>query len=203
MRPATVGVAQREAHMPAQTYYQHVTGFTRGGLGGHDAGVVLPRDNEPLSDSQRLAVAKAAGFKETVFITALLPAAGGCEVAVRFFTSSNEVELSAQTTIACIGLLHDRNLLGGWRRGTLHTRSGKVAFVVRAVRASPPRVFIQQPAPMAGPPSELTQLGELSASLFNSWRSDDPHPLINADWRPRVASVEARCLLVALVGGQF
>ena len=40
--------------MSISVAYQHGTGFSAGAVGGNDAAVVLPADNAPLCDSQRL-----------------------------------------------------------------------------------------------------------------------------------------------------
>lgn len=184
--------------------YQHVTGFAVGGLGGNDAGVVLPRDNEPLNDRERLALAAVVGFPETAFITSLRPTQGGCEISLRYFTPSMEVDLCGHATVACVGLLHERNLLGGWRRGMLHTRAGKVSFIVQcdATGAAPPRVFMQQLAPVIDPPLSAYDVQAVVAALFqSSGAAGGPSSWIDEAWTPRVASTGLRDLLVGLTPG--
>lgn len=116
----------------------HVLGFTSENRGGNAAGMVMPVDGETLSDAQRVAVAASLGFSETCFISSIKKMPGGkCDVALRYFTPTDEVELCGHATVACIGHLHSRNLLHGARGGTLHTRAGAVAFSIRQTRATP------------------------------------------------------------------
>jgi predicted PhzF superfamily epimerase YddE/YHI9 len=136
----TNGVAQHPS-TPApdavSLRYFHVLGFSVDGRGGNDAGIVLPSDGGALSDRQRLAVAAKLGFSETVFVTSLRPGARACEVSLRYFTPIDEVELCGHATIACLGLLHERGLLGGARSGTLMTRAGAVSFTIRTASTGP------------------------------------------------------------------
>ena len=171
----------------------HALGFTSaGGRGGNAAGVVFPADHAALSDVQRIAVAARLGFSETVFITSIRPAANAstCDVALRYFTPTDEVELCGHATIACIGLLHERRLLGGAKRGTLHTRAGSVAFEIRpspsgldvandayvldgdtghlTASAAPGRdmVYMQQLAPVLDEPLDESLEEEVACALF-------------------------------------
>ena len=97
---------------------------------------MLPHDHAPLCDRNRIEVAKALGYSETCFVSSIRsPAAGRCDVSLRYFTPVAEVELCGHATIACIGMLHERGLLNGARRGTLHTRAGAVAYEIRPAAA--------------------------------------------------------------------
>ena len=79
--------------------YLHAVGFTANGpQGGSDTAIILPADDEPLCDAQRLEVARAIGFSETVFITTLHPSSsrdGVCDVSLRYFTPMDEVSCRA------------------------------------------------------------------------------------------------------------
>ena len=116
----------------------HASGFVAPGSSASEAtgvssGIVLPSDDEVLSDAQRILVAAELGFSETAFVTALKAqrSTASCDVSLRYFSPTDEVELSTHASVACIGVLHERNLLGGCRKGTLHTRAGAVRFEVR------------------------------------------------------------------------
>ena len=133
------------------------------------------------------------GFSETVFITSIRPAANAstCDVALRYFTPTDEVELCGHATIACIGLLHELPLaFGGAKRGTLHTRAGSVAFEIRpspsgldvandayvldgdtghlTASAAPGRdmVYMQQLAPVLDEPLDESLEEEVACALF-------------------------------------
>ncbi len=68
--------------------------FTRAGLGGNPAGVVL--DAEGLSAAAMQETARRAALSETVF---LLPSARA-DFKLRFFTLTNEVDLCGHASVA-------------------------------------------------------------------------------------------------------
>ncbi len=83
-----------------------VDAFTRDGIGGNPAGVVI---GEKLSDSQMKDVAAALGFSETAFVQPL----GSKRHRVRFFTPGrDEVKLCGHATIASYHLLKEQGLVG-------------------------------------------------------------------------------------------
>ena len=205
-------------HVP----YIHATGFAANGRGGNDAGVVLPGDGLALSDRQRLAVAAKLGFSETAFISSLRGGARSADVSIRYFTPTAEVELCGHATIASLGLLHSRGLLGGARAGTLNTRAGTVRFSIRGASSAPPplaadalvldpdglastaampsqprdAIFMQQLAPTIEAPLSEEETAEVARALF----PDDPGSTggIDVAWPPRVASTGLRDLMVAV-----
>ena len=179
----------------AMVVVQHAVGFACDGGGGNDAGVVLPHENEPLSDPQRLAVAAEVGFSETVFITSLRRSPEGCELSLRYFTPTAEVELCGHATIACLGLLHERGLLAA-HEGVLQTRAGAVRFTIDGASS---RFFMQQLEPMIDAPLPAGSIVDVAAALFRS----DSAALLHLDetWPPRIASTGLRDLLVALRPG--
>ncbi len=81
-----------------------VNAFTANSAGGNGAGVVL--DAENLSDQQMLDITKELGFSETAFVSVSKVAT----YKVRFFTSTEEVNLCGHATIATWSLLHQRGL---------------------------------------------------------------------------------------------
>jgi len=79
-----------------------VNAFTRDSLGGNPAGVVL--DANGLSEGQMAAIAAELGMSETAFVMA----SQSCDLRVRFFTPSSEVQLCGHATIAAWHLLLER-----------------------------------------------------------------------------------------------
>ena len=203
--------------------YIHATGFAIGGKGGNDAGVVLPADGAMLSDRMRLAVAAELGFSETVFVTALRAGARTCDVSLRYFTPTDEVELCGHATIACLGLLHERGLLGGARTGTIYARAGAVRFAIRAADAPPSvaddafildpdglaatavlptqrndAIYMQQLAPTIDAPLSTDDTAAVAHALFPALDAASALACLDDTWAPRVASTGLRDLMVAV-----
>lgn len=82
-----------------------VNAFTANEEGGNPAGVVLNADD--LSDEQMLAIAVEMGFSETAFLSQSKTA----DYQVRFFTTTEEVELCGHATIASWSLLSELNVI--------------------------------------------------------------------------------------------
>jgi len=82
-----------------------VNAFTRGGLGGNPAGVVV--DANELSEGQMAAIAARLGMSETAFVMA----SQSCDLRVRFFTPSSEVRLCGHATIAAWHLLLEQGAI--------------------------------------------------------------------------------------------
>ena len=202
----------------------HATGFVdANGKGGNDAGVVLPHDQDSLSDVQRLEVAAALGFPETVFVSSLRSHSGGnCDISLRYFTPVAEVELCGHATVACVGVLHDHGLLKGAMRGTLHTRAGAFAYRIRSSQypgssvddtfllpevaltsvttATSNIVYMQQLAPSIDPPLVEEDMAAVAVALCGGGdgAADAAVAHLEQAWTPRVASTGLRDLLVAL-----
>jgi PhzF family phenazine biosynthesis protein len=82
--------------------------FTRDGLGGNPAGVVL--DAGSLTDRQMLSVAQAIGYSETAFV--LPRAQAGGPVPLRFFSPKAEVAFCGHATVATAVALAERGAVG-------------------------------------------------------------------------------------------
>ena len=206
------------------TKYCAAGAFTTGSGGassGITAAVVLPEEADILPDILRQALANAAGLP-TAFITDLFhPNMAACDVTLRFFAPASdggrEVERCAHAGIATIGLLHERAMLGGARRGLLHTRAGSLAFAIGAAGGelmddatgvsttmlgsaaglgAGSRVYTQTLAPRVSTPLARAGWDLVAAAL------GDPHSLfLDEGWAPRVASVGVPALLVAVHDG--
>ncbi|HCP47211.1 MAG TPA: PhzF family phenazine biosynthesis protein, partial [Deltaproteobacteria bacterium] len=83
-----------------------VHAFTREGVGGNPAGVVL--DAEGLDDSAMQAIATELGMSETAFV---LPSQS-CDLRLRFFAPSAEVRLCGHATVAGWHLLLEKGRVG-------------------------------------------------------------------------------------------
>ena len=76
-----------------------VNAFTANGEHGNPAGVVL--DAEHLSDEQMLTIARQIDLSETAFVSA----SSRADYRIRFFTTTDEVDLCGHATIAAWSLL--------------------------------------------------------------------------------------------------
>ncbi|HSX07555.1 MAG TPA: PhzF family phenazine biosynthesis isomerase [Candidatus Saccharimonadales bacterium] len=101
-----------------------VNAFTANGEHGNPAGVVLDADG--LSKEQMLAIAQQVNLSETAFVSK----SDSANQQVRFFTSTNEVDLCGHATIATWSLL---KLLGRITNGgyTQQTLAGNLAITVQ------------------------------------------------------------------------
>lgn len=161
--------------------------YTRGD-GGNAAAVVLPDENESLTDEQRAAVAKGIGFSETVFVGSIVKNGDGeVDIALRYITPTEEVDLCGHATVASLGLLYDRNLLLGATRGRLITRAGPVSFLVEPSDL-PEAHMSQLPVTVDAPLGE--EVTERLATALDT--------VLNPIWAPRVASTGLRDILVAV-----
>ena len=97
-----------------------VSAFVSNGKGGNKAGVVLEADD--LSDDQMQAIAKELAFSETAFVSNSKDAT----YKVRFFTTTEEVDLCGHATIATWSLLFQKGLIehGMYTQETLAGRLG-------------------------------------------------------------------------------
>ena len=180
--------------------YEHCLGFCSGDAGGNPAGVVLPEQDQLLSDAERQALAKLLGFAETVFVSKIVVSEKGSAVcALRYFTPEAEVDLCGHATIACLGLLHTRHLLGGAKEGELQTLAGNVGFRIESPskREAEAVVFMQQLSPTIGDPLTGTSLADLAAALRIS---DERLAHWSKAWPPRVASTGLRDLMLRVPG---
>ncbi len=138
-----------------------VNAFTANGEHGNPAGVVLETDE--LTDAQMLSIAQQVGLSETAFVTE----SDTADKRVRFFTSTNEVDLCGHATIATWSLLKS---LGRISNGnyTQQTMAGDLAVSVRN-----DIVFMEQTSAIFGeivPPAQVASLlgievGDLHSSL--------------------------------------
>lgn len=101
-----------------------VHAFTQHGAGGNPAGVVLSADN--LSDSQKQKIAAMAGYPETAFVEC----DAECDIAVRFFTPTSEVDFCGHATVGTFTLLHQQGLLSCGTY-TQKTKAGKLTVTIR------------------------------------------------------------------------
>jgi PhzF family phenazine biosynthesis protein len=184
-------------------HWENCSGFTRESTGGNGAGVVLPEQDRLLVDSERQAIARMLNFSETVFVSSIVeqPAAGGAsvEVSLRYFTPVAEVDLCGHATIACLGLLHTRQLLCGASSGSLHTRAGRVQFLIEAPAGAPAEgavAFMEQLAPTIEEPLTAAQRSGLAAALGVA--SDEVEQWAAAVWPPRAASTGLKDLLLGV-----
>jgi PhzF family phenazine biosynthesis protein len=118
--------------------------FTRAGLGGNPAGVVL--DAEGLSEAAMQETARRAALSETVF---LLPSARA-DFRLRFFTPTDEVDLCGHASVAAFQLLRRLERVKDGDL-TMETRAGLLRVEVLAgglvlVEQKPPEFFETVPA---------------------------------------------------------
>ncbi|MGQ5521974.1 PhzF family phenazine biosynthesis protein [Chitinimonas sp. PSY-7] len=83
-----------------------VNAFTSAGQGGNPAGVVLSA--EQYSDADMQLIATEMALPETAFV---LPSTD-CDLAVRFFAPTAEVDFCGHATVATFSLLKQKGLLG-------------------------------------------------------------------------------------------
>jgi len=150
--------------------------------------VVLPESDARLTDIERSAVAAAIGFSETVFVQRISKDDGGVlEIALRYITPEEEVDLCGHATVACLGLLHEKGLLLDTCRGRLLTRAGPVSFLVEP--SDPPEAHMSQLPVTVDPPLEADVAARLAGAL---------NAELDLTWAPRVASTGLRDILVAV-----
>lgn len=147
--------------MSEKTAYT-VNAFTANGEHGNPAGVVL--DADQLTDTQMLSIAQQVNLSETAFVSE----GDVADRQVRFFTTTNEVDLCGHATIATWSLLKS---LGRISNGnyTQQTVAGDLAVTVQD-----DIVFMEQtPAAFSEtvPPAEVASLlgievGDLHSSLI-------------------------------------
>jgi PhzF family phenazine biosynthesis protein len=122
-----------------------VTVFADGPGGGNPAPVIL--DAAGWSDEQMQDVARRSG-RESAFV---LPAADGCDFALRFWVPRHEMTMCGHATVGTTWLLAELGRLPGGR-ATVNTRSG----IVRS-RVVPGGAEVSQPA------GHVTRLAEPEA----------------------------------------
>ena len=137
-----------------------VRAFTFDGAGGNPAGVVL--NAEKLSDARKQKVAALAGFPETAFVED----DAECDVAVRFFTPTAEVDFCGHATVGAFTLLHQQGLLD---RGT-HTQKTKAGKLTVDIEPDGSVVMTQAPPKKLGTlePHEVAPLLQLEAKAITS-----------------------------------
>ena len=91
-----------------------LSAFPKTPNGGNPAGVVL--DASTLTEQQMQQIAHEVGYSETAFV---LPS-DVADFRLRFFTTTDEVDLCGHATIATFNLLRDQNIIlpGRYRQGT-------------------------------------------------------------------------------------
>lgn len=150
--------------------------FSREGVGGNRAGVVLPGHGLERAEKQRIAA--ALGCSETVFLS---PSAGA-DYRLEYFTPVEEVPLCGHATVAAFTVL-DRLGLSHREEYTIETGAG--IFAVRAEPGGP--VFMEQGLPQFG---EILSPEEL-ASVF-------PAGGLSPHLPPRIVSTGLRDILTAV-----
>ncbi|TCI23340.1 PhzF family phenazine biosynthesis protein [Exiguobacterium sp. SL-9] len=108
--------------MSIDVYVVHA--FSKDGVGGNAAGVVL--DADVLTESEMKRIAKDVGFSETAFVSH----SNCADVRIRFFTPEEEVDLCGHATIAAFHVLKERDLLGSGRF-TQETKAGVLEVEIR------------------------------------------------------------------------
>lgn len=157
-----------------------VSAFTANGSGGNKAGVVL--DADKLSDEQMLKIAQQLGYSETAFVTASKVAT----YRVRFFTTTEEVDLCGHATIATWSLLLQK---GHVKAGvyTQETLAGTLGVHI----SSDGSVFMQQ--------TQAELLEQVSyqevATVLNTDQGN-----LDEDFQPQVVSTGLRDILVTVRG---
>ncbi|GAM70177.1 phenazine biosynthesis protein phzF like [Vibrio sp. JCM 19236] len=113
-----------------------VNSFTKQGIGGNPAGVVLGA--ETLSDQQKLQVAKLVGFSETAFVCQ----DDVVDFEVSFFTTTDEVDFCGHATLAAFSVMLERGLITPGEY-TQRTKAGLLAVTVEPGG----RIVMQQKLP--------------------------------------------------------
>ncbi len=113
-----------------------VNAFTAGQRSGNPAGVVLDADN--LNEEQMLKVASKVGFSETAFISKSQVASRR----LRFFTTTEEVDLCGHATVASWALMHQ----GAGLKTGLHVQETKAGLLKIDVDEDG-SVYMEQAAP--------------------------------------------------------
>lgn len=130
-----------------------VNSFSCNGSGGNEAGVVMA---EKLPEGTVMqAVARAAGFSETVYIS---PAAGAFET--RFYTPECEVDLCGHATIAAFFLIAKEGTVKGNESSAQvlqRTKAGELKVFIEFGNGEAIRVMMEQPA--------AKRLGEIRGNL--------------------------------------
>jgi len=119
-----------------------VNSFSFNGRGGNEAGVVI---TEKLPEEAVMqAVARAAGFSETVYIS---PAAGAFET--RFYTPECEVDLCGHATIAAFFLIVKEGAIRSNKNNMQvlqRTKAGELKVFIEFGEGETVRVMMEQPA---------------------------------------------------------
>lgn len=149
--------------------------FTRAGLGGNPAGVVL--DASALDEPAMLAIAAKVGYSETAFLT------GGT---VRYFSPRGEVSFCGHATVAAAVALAERD---GPGELTLTTPAGPVTVETRREDAVLRATLTSVPTRVA--PVSPDELADSLAAL--RWGSAELDPSLP----PRVAYAGAHHLVLA------
>ncbi len=101
-----------------------VDSFTRNGVGGNPAGVVL--DAEDCSDKQMQTLAREVGYSETAFVCG----DNECDYKVRFFTPTAEVDFCGHATLATFSVLYQNQIISA-KRYLQRTKAGVLPVTVR------------------------------------------------------------------------
>ena len=101
-----------------------VNAFTANGEHGNPAGVIL--DADELTEGQMLAIARQVGLSETAFVSE----SDTATKKVRFFASTEEVDLCGHATIAAWSLLKSLGIIanGAYKQ---ETRAGTLGIDVQ------------------------------------------------------------------------
>jgi PhzF family phenazine biosynthesis protein len=152
-----------------------VNAFTANEEGGNPAGVVLNADD--LSDVQMLSIAAEVGFSETAFLSQ-------SEIAnyrIRFFTTTEEVELCGHATIASWSLLNDLNRVSD---GT-YTQETKAGLLSVEIMGS--LTYMQQAQPEFSEVLSISRVAPMLGIGENSFSNQ---------LKPQIVSTGLRDLIV-------
>lgn len=133
--------------MSIDVYVVHA--FSKDGVGGNTAGVVL--DGDVLTESEMKQIAKDVGFSETAFVSH----SNCADVRIRFFTPEEEVDLCGHATIAAFHVLKERDLLGSGRF-TQETKAGVLEVEIR----DDSTIMMQQRLPEFFPVTDYQEIAD-------------------------------------------
>lgn len=132
--------------------------FSRDNAGGNRAGIIFLQ--EPLSVTQKIAIAKELGFSESAFISNSEQA----DFKFEYYTPTSEVDLCGHATIASFTLMRELGKVVP-NRYTIETKAGIIPIEVQ-----PKRIFMkQQPSQFF----EKIEKSELSESIDISAVNDN------------------------------
>jgi PhzF family phenazine biosynthesis protein len=139
--------------MPVAISFALADAFTERPFAGNTAGVVTAADG--LSGAQMQAIARELGQTETCFVSTTDET--GCELALRWFTPTVEVDLCGHATVAAFVCLAGEDRIA-WRGDRAHlrckTRSGQIGVWLETMESGSPRVKLSVGAPSLSPATD-------------------------------------------------